>query len=244
MNNQQENSRISLGEISQALQRGVDDADLARAAGLEGLQGIRAAKSIGMQREFMRLSEKLGDEHPRVLALADALTNNQNLIRHLAVEIDRVNTQVPIVSKDNWVVHGFVRNQDGKGVSALTLTLHDSQGIRARELGHACTVGRGYFKLECGNLLGKSARPLYLHIIDGQGRLLFRDDLPLMPIAGQVDYREIILADEVTGCVPPCESDPCKDGGPEFGSGKGTEAGNTTGNKNEDGGSTASKVVS
>jgi hypothetical protein len=201
MNTQQESSQISLSEILQALQDHVADADLLRAAGLEGLQGIRAVKAIGMQRELIRLGEKLGDQHPRVLALTDALALNQSFIRDLSVEIDRAKTQVPTVNRDTWVVHGFVHKQDGTGVPALTVMLYDSQGLRAKDVDYAYTDERGYFKLEYGKVSDSSVS-LYLRITDGQGRLLFRDDFSLTPTAGKVDYREIVLADSVTSDLP------------------------------------------
>lgn len=91
---QSKQPRLPLSEISEALERGVDAADLIRAAGLRGLQRIRAAKIISLQREHARLSQTLGAEHPRVAMLAEKLKADRALVQQLTLEARRAATRL------------------------------------------------------------------------------------------------------------------------------------------------------
>ena len=208
-----EERRIPLSDISQSLENAVTDTDLLRATGLEGLHKMRRVKEKSQQRELARLSQKLGADHPRVVALQQKATVNQVLIRNLELECDRAQIEMPIADDKTWILHGFVRDQEfKKGLSNLTVALYSQKGEWIESLGFACTNKKGYFKLiATPNPKTLQRMQVFIRVLDRQRKPLYIGQQPLTPALGQVDYREIFITSEPTVCPPP------EPGGPEPG---------------------------
>lgn len=197
---------IKVDDISRGFDKGLNTADEQRAAALERLQLVRNAKAAGLQREQKRLTAKYGPNHPRVVAVTAQLEINRGLARDLALETERSKTELPAVDNQTWVVHGYVRDQNRKGLPRLTIALYDGAGTGAnwvKDLGYACTDDRGYFKLEVRNLKDRAGTPVFLRVLNGQGATLYMDPKALTPTAGRLDYREIIISGEAVVCPPP-----------------------------------------
>jgi len=185
--------------------------DRARAETLEGLQQLRAAKANHLERERVRLVNRLGAEHPRVLELNAIIASNQQLTRALTLEIDRAKTEAPVVDKQGWALHGFVRNEDLEGQPRLTLALFDRSGRWVEVLGHTCTDGRGYFQLRYQGstesftdaIAANVRSEMFIHVSDQEQKVLYYDERPVTLKLGQVEYREIILKVADGPCAPP-----------------------------------------
>jgi hypothetical protein len=222
MASQSETKRIPFSTISQALEQGIAGADPARATGLQDLHRVRAAKTKGMEREQVRLGQKLGARDRRVLALDQRIELNRGFVRDLAIEIDHARTEAPVADKNTWIVHGFVRDKELNGVPNLTVAIYDEKGTWIQALGFACTNERGYFKLSfssaragAGNSSFTTAAStvsatitaatrgpeFFIHVLDKTGTHIGIDRRPLTPQLGNVDYREIILGNDT--CRPP-----------------------------------------
>ncbi len=200
-----QDKKITLDDISRGIDKGLDTADGQRAATLARLQSVRQAKATGLRKEQARLTLKYGADHPRVQALAARAESNQGLMRDLAIETTRAQTEIPRVDEVTWILHGYVRDRGGNGLPKLTVALYDSGERTAnyvRELGYACTNDKGYFKLAAHNLKDPAA-PVFPHVLNGQGTTLHIAAAALTPQAGQLDYREIIIGDESGQCPPP-----------------------------------------
>lgn len=197
-----EERRIPLNDISQSLETNVTDTDQLRAIGLEGLHKMRRVKGKSQQRELARLSQKLGDEHPRIMTLQQKVTVNQVLVRHLDLEGDRAQVEVPIADGKTWILHGFVRDQEFKGLPNLTVALYSQKGEWIESLGFACTDQKGYFKLIATPNRDTLPRLQgFIRVLDQQRKTLYIAQQPLTPALGQVDYREIIISGESKVCV-------------------------------------------
>lgn len=199
------NKQILLSDVDKAIDDGIAGGDQARAESLAHLQTVRRAKDTQLQREQGRLTAKLGADHPRVLALAEKITVNRGLAQEVTLETARAKTEVPAADDQTWIVRGFVRDKNGKGVPKLTIALYGGRERTAnwiKELGYACTNDQGYFKLEARNFKSPFT-PVYLRVLNPQGGTLFNDANPLTPTAGQVDYREINLNGDAGDCPPP-----------------------------------------
>src|SRR6476620_9866889 len=83
------NQQIPIEDISRSLESGIAGADPLRVEGLTRLQRLRQVKATGLQREQVRLGEKLGADHPRVVALTQKIQANQALDRSLSIELER-----------------------------------------------------------------------------------------------------------------------------------------------------------
>jgi hypothetical protein len=119
------NQQIPIEEISRSLESGVAGADPLRTEGLTGLQRLRQVKATSLQREQVRLSEKLGADHPRVVALTQQIQANQALDRSLSIELERTQGGSPTADENTWILHGHVLNVKGNGVPNLTIALYD-----------------------------------------------------------------------------------------------------------------------
>jgi len=186
--------------------------DRARAEALEGLQQLRAAKANHLQRQRIRLVNRFGAEHPRVMELNAIIASNERLNSALKLEIDRANTEAPAVDKESWVLHGFVRNEDLEGQPKLTVALFDRSRRWVEVLGHTCTDSRGYFQLryqrhadEREHAADNVARSgLFICVSDEKQKVLYSDKRPVTVELGHVEYREIILkADDAPCAAPP-----------------------------------------
>jgi hypothetical protein len=218
MANQAESKRIPFNTISQTLEQGIDGADSARVDGLQRLNQLRKVKATVLEREVARLEPG----HPRGLALNERIELNRRLILDLAVEIEHAETQIPVVDKNTWVVHGFVRGKNLKGVPSLTVAIYDAKGTWIQAMGYACTDDKGYFKLTLSSTTDKTedaenlavfpdaaatsatrGPEVFIRVLDKSGVHIHIDQHTLTPQLGSVDYREIILSNGKGNCRPP-----------------------------------------
>jgi len=194
----------SLNQIAPVLQNSLPELDILRAVTLDNLQFLRTARAAGLQSEQERLAARLGDDDPRVISLAARRAENELFISGLAAESERARVVAPEVNKDAWVLHGFIRDQQLRGVPNVTVALYDSSGNWIQQLGFAGTSANGYFRLEVRSLANLKP-PLFVHVLSGQATLLHTDDEPLTPELATVLYHEVIVTGEKTA-APPVES--------------------------------------
>jgi hypothetical protein len=194
-----------LDEADREIDRRIAGTDQARAGALTGFAVVSQAKQNILQREQTRLSLKLGPDHPRVAAVTAQIAVTQSLRGEVALETERANTDVPTPVTEGWVLYGYVRGLDNKGVAGLTVGLYDTQGNWVRVFGHACTETNGHFKLQVDNIMEATGQ-VQLRLLNSQGQCVYADQNLLTPAAGHVDYREIRL----TGTNPICpQPTPC-----------------------------------
>jgi len=194
---------IRLDDISRGIEKGLSTADQERAATLERLQFVRQAKSTSLATEQSRLTLKYSADHPRVQALAARVALNQGLLSNLVAETGRARTEVPTVDESTWILHGYVRDQNGTAVANVTVALYDQKGGRIDSLSHACTNSDGYFRVVSRDSKNIGGSPAYIRVLSNQGVVLYADSKALTPDLGGVDYREIRLSGEAVICVPP-----------------------------------------
>jgi hypothetical protein len=194
--------------------------DLVRTEALEGLQQIRLAKAGHLERQQVRLTNRLGAENPRVLELNGIIASNQRLTGAVTLEVDRARINTVQADERGWILHGYVWNQDRKGQQKLTLALYDRAGRWVRLMGYACTDKKGYFKLSYHQSTEKGTEAMavaadispemFIWVSDHKESVLYRDKRPMSVVMGEVQYREIILGDENGSCQPPSDGSPGK----------------------------------
>ena len=201
------NKQIPLSDIERGIEAGVSGADPLRIAGLENLNRVRRTKAKSQQRQYARLSRRLGADHPRVLALSKKMEANQTLIRNLDLERDRAQTDIPTRDSQAWILYGFVRDRTLKGLPNLTVALYDKEKKWIESLGFACTNLKGSFQLVATpspDIL--KSMQVFIHVLDQQRKPLYMGQQALTPALGQVDYCEITISGESIVCPPPEES--------------------------------------
>ncbi|HKE59540.1 MAG TPA: hypothetical protein VKB46_22675 [Pyrinomonadaceae bacterium] len=197
-------SAESTNQVSDVVQSGLPEMDQLRARILDNLQFIRVARGASLQSEAERLAATLGDDHPRVVELLARHADNELLIKGLTAESERAQVVPPEPNKDSWVLHGFIRDQQLRGLPNVTVALYDSTGNWMQQLGFAGTSANGYFHLEVRSLANLKP-PLFVHVLTGQATLLHTDDEPLTPALDTVLYHEIIVTGDKTA-APPVET--------------------------------------
>ena len=194
------NRDVPASEVAQQLDQSIAGADTHRADELDHLRVIREARTGGMEREAARLTAKLGPDDPRVAALTNAIEINREVVSNLTIEVDRARTIVP-GDENSWILHGYVRDQNLKGVAGLTVAPYDEKPVWVEQLGFACTDEKGYFRLTARDIAGLN-RSVFVRVLNS-GAFLYADTSELKPELGRVDYREITLSADARVCTPP-----------------------------------------
>jgi hypothetical protein len=194
----------SLNQVASVLQNSLPGLDILRAVTFDNLQFLRTARAAGLRSEQERLAARLGDDDPRVIGLVARRAENELFISGLAAESERARVVPPDANKDTWVLHGFIRDEQLRGVPNVTVALYDRSGNWIQQLGFAGTSANGYFRLDVRSLANLKP-PLFVHVLSGQATLLHADDEPLTPELETVLFHEVIVTGEKTA-APPVES--------------------------------------
>ena len=187
--------------------------DLARTEALEGLQQVRLAKASHLERQRARLITRLGGDDPRVQELNGVIASNQRLTHGLKLEVDRTKAATVQPDERGWILHGYVRKQDGQGQPGLTVSIYDRTGHWIPTLRYACTDENGYFKLSYHQSSAKETEAMafnvdseaFIRVSDRKQKVLATDKTPVKLELGRVEYREIILGNECDSCQPPSD---------------------------------------
>jgi hypothetical protein len=182
--------------------------DTQRRTGLLELKTFQQAKRNGLEKEKVRLTEKLGPDHPKVTATDAKIRDIDNRAKDLEVLITEANIEVQPIDENTWMVHGKVFDKDRNGIAGLTVALYDENGVWQREIGFRCTGKQGYFAITSttGLKTQTAASPdkkLFLYISDQNHKILYKDTASLVAKPGQIDYRSIYISDESKECTPP-----------------------------------------
>lgn len=201
-------------QVEKELEQTIKAADPVRAESLNKLQRLRTIKTKNQERERLRLTEKLGSDHPRVKLLQTKIETNKEFSRNLKLEMARAQTEAPVVDEDSWVVHGRVFNKQLKPVPGMKAALYDKDGCPIQTCGREITDKTGYFKLAIKDIASHSLDAAtqttpengFLYVLDKESVIVHEDKRPLPITAGQVQYLEVVLDDgteEEPGGEPP-----------------------------------------
>jgi protocatechuate 3,4-dioxygenase beta subunit len=224
------NKQVTLEEIDQNLNNGIAGADVQRAEHLKNFQTTRAAKANLYEREHARLTLKYGADHPRVSALSNKISVNRGILNEVEQERVRAAVPVPDAGAQDFITHGFVRDENGIPMRNATVAFYDRNGRAVSRLGYACTNNDGYFKITAKDLGSSVYDRVYLGV-SLNGARIYNDPRTITPQPGAVIYREIRLKAGGAVCPPPDdwdepEPDPTLGGG---GNGGGDEEPTTYG---------------
>ncbi len=194
---------ITPEETAGAVANGVGQLDLDRASAYAGLTSLRGGQSEAYTREEKLLARKYGDQHPRVLAVAQRRAANEVLRRDLAVAHAIAATPPPQTDPTTYSFHGHIRDCDRKPLAQLTVGLYSARGEYLSSLGYGCSDEDGYFLLRGTpppNADGAETVAT-VRVYDANQKLLHTECEPVRVAPGRSDYREIIICGDV--CPPP-----------------------------------------
>jgi hypothetical protein len=159
---------IPQSQVEHELDQAIRSADPVRAESLQNLHRVRTVKTKNQERERLRLAQKLGDEHPRVMALQAKIDTNYEVVRNLNMESVRARTEVPTVEKDSWLVHGRVLNGRLEAVPGMKTAVYDRTGCPIETCGSEITDKTGYFSLTIKNVadVGRATAAMKKETVD------------------------------------------------------------------------------
>ncbi len=194
-------TRLPLSQVSETLEKTVVNLDQARAADLDEMSIVRDTKFAGLTRDRARLVDKLGDMHPRVIALDRSLALHRETAIEFKTEIAVARITPPRVTRDSWALHGIVLETDRAPIQGLTLALYLKK-VWIQRLGYACTDENGYFILQVDDARQAGQESLSLGVVGG-GKLVYLDPTPVVIQPGRIEYREVILDKSREPCPSP-----------------------------------------
>jgi len=187
-----EQRRIPLSQVAGLVEKSVGELDSARAAGLGELAQANQARLNVLERDRKRLEDKLGAEHPRVVALKRALELGSAAVSELQVEQVTASIVPPTVDGKSWAFHGRVFDPKRRPVKGVTVALYQGDAWM-QQFGHSFTDDNGYFLLRAAGpdsaVQSLSARVLR------DSKVVHEDPRPVTIRLGQSEFREITLGE-------------------------------------------------
>lgn len=194
-------NRINVADVSDTLEKLIDQFDTSRGAGLEELVRVRAAKFNGVERDRARLAAQLGAEDPRVTALDRSLALHNDTLNGFRSEIALSAIDPPRVDERGWAIHGNVYDAARSPLPGLTVALY-LKGTWLRDFGYACTDDNGHFVLAIADAAAAGDDALSLRLLRSEN-IVYTDPRPVAVHPAHVEYREIIVDDTSDACAPP-----------------------------------------
>jgi hypothetical protein len=170
-------------------------ADERRAEALDTLELVHRARANQLDRAVEGLDAR-GDPRAQVLASAAEATNS--VAQRLRVEAARARVEEPPPAEGTAKVHGHVLDERLEPVEGANVHVVDKRGRRVRGAS-AATDPEGYFVLEWTPPGGRGAEAeaeVRLRVMRGTSRVLREERAPRRRAAGDVEYMEIVVAEE------------------------------------------------
>lgn len=157
------------------------------------------------EREHARLSQKYGEGHPRVQAMAARLEQNNLFLVAVDQEISRSKNRQEPLPKGGWRVQGQVFETTDKPAAKVSVYFSDSQHEPIQKLGHACTDEQGYYAITLDNDQVERGQqtPLYLTVADENMTVLYSAHEPLQAVADTIDLYDVHLGNKQQPCDSP-----------------------------------------
>lgn len=166
---------------------------------LRGFAAIQQRRAKDLRATEKRLKAELGEDNPKVIALGRAAAASEELRHTFVIEAKR-EAQRPDVGRKDWAVFGRVFDAMRKPASGLRVRLYDKDERYDELLGEAVTDEFGDFAFVYPEniyaaWLSGDGTDLYLLVQDAQQNALYTSQKSMRPVAGRVEYFEIVLGE-------------------------------------------------
>jgi hypothetical protein len=193
---------VTLDDVKTSVDDLLKQATDATASTLTQFAELQEKRAARLAKAEKRLRAHLGENHPRVVALARAESKADKLKQFLHTTAVR-KARRPKVGPDEWLVFGRVLDAKGKPISNLRLQVFDKdRWSRDDLLGTTETDEYGDFavvyKESDFDGWGEELPDLYVRIEDAEGNLLYSSSDNVQFNAGRAEYFEITLVNQPT----------------------------------------------
>jgi hypothetical protein len=121
--NKQGKQNFTLKQVEAVFADAPNRMDAERGQRLGSLSNIKRAKLVQSRRERARVEARYGKEHPRVRQADERMRLQHHQLVNTRVEANR--SQIEMVERDqaSWILHGYVRNQEGSAIAKARVAL-------------------------------------------------------------------------------------------------------------------------
>lgn len=187
---------VNAEELHGALQNVLKHTAASGAPALEMFAQLQQRRAGRLTEMAATLRQKLGKDHPQVIAVENAAKSVGELKTRLDVGQARLK-RWPKPRANEWVVFGTVTEAEGKPASGLTVRVFDRDRKYDDLLGETETDENGDFAVTYHERdfaeVRENLPDLYVMIQDGQGQLLYSSRNSVRYEAGRVEYFRIVL---------------------------------------------------
>lgn len=157
-----------------------------RQAALGGAQHVEAIGQALYHLETLRLSRKLGADHPRVRRLAARSKQLAQEARALAAEREMAAVKPPAIEENEALVNGRITDRNRRGIGKLMVGLRSSDGERLSGVEDVETNAVGYYALKLSPDAAKRTAETgaVLVVMNQAGDLVHQSEEPLTPAVG------------------------------------------------------------
>ena len=178
-------------EIMQQLNGALQLFDQAQAPLLEGFAARQNRRDQRLEKIEARIAARVGQDHPRVVALRQARARTTQLQRILKDDATRT-AKLRALKPHEWMVYGQVVDSRGNPVAGVTVRVYDQDRKYDDLLGYTTTDRFGDFQLIYHERTfyepGEGAPELYLRVEDAAGNELYSTRDRIRHESGRVEY--------------------------------------------------------
>jgi hypothetical protein len=165
-------------ELADQINKLVEQLTSSRGEALANARSLQMAGQGLIQREELRLSRKLGKDHPRVQQLRQRRESMLGNIQRLSAEKQISEIRPPEVQENEALVHGRVLDERAQGIPGLQVTLVDKNGRPLLKI-TATTNSSGYYALKVGPDQFPADQSALLSVKTVTGREVHRAEKPV-----------------------------------------------------------------
>lgn len=181
------------------LDAGFGHYDAYRTENLQNLAAVKQIQAKQLNREYARLRQKYGENHPLTLQTQAKIGLNAFQYSEIKKEADRAETPEPSVSEEKWIIYGYVRAADGSAAPNVLVFLLDEKRQKIDAVEPVKTNENGYFVFEIEKIKSLPAA-VYVGVSPHES-----SQTPLKPQAGKSEYAEIVLSGNEPSFVAPTQ---------------------------------------
>lgn len=161
----------------QDLKNAFKTTDSAQVEALHEIKNLQIMAFTMYQREAVRLSRILGENHPRVKKINERVNQTLNFVKSLDIKMELAAIHIPEVPKGGMLIHGRIINKNNHGIPGLIVFVEDEKCQLVCAFGSAETDLSGYYAFQIDRLTLEEFTKTNIH-------------LSVQTSAGQVIYRE------------------------------------------------------
>jgi hypothetical protein len=191
-----QNKEVKPEDLMQHLLAALQLYGQAQTALLDEFASLQDQRTERMKKAGARIADKLGDDHPRVVALRrtrDRAIKMRRGLRDNATRTGKLRELKPY----EWMVYGQVVDHQGEPAPDLVVRVFDKDRQFDDVLGYTTTDKLGDFQLvyheRAFHEPGEGAPELYLRVEDAEGNELFSTEEEIRYEAGRIEYYLIEL---------------------------------------------------